>query len=60
VSEVSFENVAKVMAFTHVFQNGEKCNCFVYVHVLCVVYVFGKASSENECFVSKVCFQLFV
>jgi hypothetical protein len=32
----------------------------VYVHALRVFYVFGKASSDNECFVSKVCFQIFV
>jgi hypothetical protein len=27
VSEVSFENVAKVMGFIHAFENGGKCNC---------------------------------
>jgi len=32
----------------------------VYVHVLRVFYVFGKASSDNERFVSKVGFQIFV
>ena len=60
VSEVSFENVAKVMGFTHAFENGEKCNCLFMSMCFVFVYVFGKASSQNERFVSKVWFQFFV
>ena len=41
VSEVSFENVAKVMGFTHAFENGEKCNCLFmsmcFVFFMCLV-----------------------
>ena len=41
VSGVSFENVAKEMGFTHVYENGEKCNCLFmsmcFVFFMCLV-----------------------
>jgi hypothetical protein len=44
VSEVSFENVAKVIGFIHVFANGEKCNCLF----MSVFHVFANISSGND------------
>jgi hypothetical protein len=56
VSEVSFENVAKVIGFIHAFENGEKCNCLF----MSVFFAFARMSSENELFVNKVGFTIFV
>ena len=36
VGEVSFENVAKVIGFIHVFENGEKCICLFMSVFFCV------------------------
>ena len=44
VSEVSFENVAKVIGFIHVFANGEKCICLFMI----LFFVFANISSGND------------
>ena len=46
VSDVSFENVAKVIGFIHVFANGEKSNCLC----MSVFWVFAHISSGNDFF----------
>ena len=56
MSEVSFENVAKVMGVIYAFETGEKCNCLF----TSVFFVFANISNENELFVSKVGFTIFV
>ena len=50
VSDISFENVAKVIGFIHVFANGEKCNCLC----MSVFLVFANISNGNDFFLSKV------
>ena len=44
VSDVSFENVAKVIGFIHVFANGEKCICLFMI----LFFVFANISSRND------------
>ena len=60
VSEVSFEDVARVMDFTYVFENGEKCNCLLMSMFFGVFCVFGRVSSQNDCFAHKIGFQICV
>ena len=49
VSEVSFENVAKVIGFVHVFWKWWKVQLSVYVRFF---FVFDKISSENDSLLS--------
>ena len=45
-SEVSFETVAKVNGFIHVFANGEECNCLF----MSVFFVSANISRGNDFF----------
>ena len=61
VSEVSFEDVARVTDFTYVFENGETCNCLLIMSMFfCVFCVFGRVSSQNDFFAHKIGFQICV
>ena len=57
VSELSFENVARVMDFTYVFENGEKWKCLLMSMCFCPFCVFGDASSENDFLYVKLAFK---
>ena len=57
MDEVSFENFLKVMGFTYVFQNGEKCHALLRSCFVLCFCVFGKVLIENELFVGEVSFE---
>ena len=57
MGEVSFENLFKVMGFTYVFQNGEKCHALLRSCFVLCFCVFGKVLIENELFVGEVSFE---
>ena len=46
VSGISFEDVARVIGFIHVFANGEECNCLF----MSVFFVFANISRGNDFF----------
>ena len=57
VTEVSFENVTRVMGFTYVFDNGEKWKCLLMSMFFGACCVFGRASSKNDFLRVKLVFK---
>jgi hypothetical protein len=57
VTEVSFENVTRVMGFTYVFDNGEKWKCLLMSMFFGAFCVFGRASSKNDFLRVKLVFK---
>ena len=58
--EGSFKNVVKVIGVTDVFEDGEKCNCPLTSMCFSCFCAFGRVSIENDLFVNKVGFRIFV